>query len=100
MKSKYLQDVIYLHKRVLPDVPPELKTISEEWTNRSNAGPDEGSRVLGAGFMFKYNKQWYFMPPNCRHQGSVSWERHREPIHMMLCGIGATDIRYDWGVMA
>ena len=99
MKNKYANDVTYLNGSRLESAPAELQFISEEWTKRANAYGDSGSCVLGAGFLFKFRRQWFFLPPLCRWQGSISWEHCYEDIQYMLIDIGATDISYDWGNM-
>jgi len=93
-KSKYANDV-----RRYNEFPQELIDISAVWTRFARGVGDVGSCVLGAGFLFKYNKKWYFMHPRSPFQGSCSWERNIGEIEMMLNDLGCTDIKYDWGNM-
>lgn len=80
-------------------VPYEIRTIGYAWKNFQEIVGDVGSCVLGAGFKFKYKGKEYFLTPCSRYQGSISWERNKDDIERMLNEIGATDIRYNWGVM-
>jgi len=40
-------------------LPPNLVAIQREWTKLSNESNDEGSCVLGAGFIFYYEDTIY-----------------------------------------
>lgn len=95
---------VYMYSKFEPVLPPNLVAIQREWTRLINEGPDVGSCVLGAGFIFAYEdaiykKHKYKMPPLCGHQGSVSWEIHKDKIEALLIEAGATDIYYAWGNM-
>lgn len=80
-------------------LPKELIVIGMAWKELQNKIGDVGSCVIGAGFGFKYNNKEYFLTPCSRFQGSVSWETDKGSIEKMLQAIGATDIKYKWGVM-
>ena len=96
-KYKYANDVHRI--RNMEDTPKELWEISEKWRELANKEGDVGSCVLGAGFVFKYQKKWYFMFPRSKWQGSISWETHIETIRVDLEALGVTDLRYEWGNM-
>ena len=80
-------------------VATELRTIMDAWYTLSEAEGDKGSCVIGAGFNFTWNDDDYFMNACSPYQGSISWEAHKEAIRLMLQGIGAESISYDWGRM-
>jgi len=94
-KNKYANDVHCIIDEA--DAPKELWEISEKWRELADAEGDVGSCVMGAGFIFKYQKKWYFLIPRSRWQGSISWEKHIDTIHKALEALGVTDLRYDWG---
>lgn len=99
-KNKYDDDVIRFYQRDKVDkIPAELFDIYYKWGELADKVGDIGSCVLGAGFLFKYKKKWYFLTPNTRHQGSVSWETNKDEIMEMLQNLGVTDLRYEWGIM-
>ena len=79
--------------------PSELSEIMDIWYDLSQKEGEGGSCVLGAGFEFEWKDDKYFMPACSPHQGSISWEMHKDTIQKMLEDIGATDIWYDWGRM-
>nr|WP_173026411.1 hypothetical protein [Aeromonas sp. Ne-1] len=87
--------------RITPEsaVPTELKDIQAYWKEEADFYGDKGACVLGAGFEFTYQNQRYFMPPMSIWQGSVSWEHCKDDIQNQLIEIGASEIRYDYGVM-
>lgn len=87
---------IYLHKE---DVLPELHNIMLFWYTKSKEVGDVGSCVIGAGFQFNYKGNSYFMSPCSPYQGSISWETPKDDVKLLLEEIGATDIRYEWGVL-
>ena len=80
-------------------LPAELRTIMEAWYTLSEAEGDKGSCVIGAGFNFTWKDDDYFMNACSPYQGSLSWEAHKEAVRLMLNGIGAENISYDWGRM-
>lgn len=80
-------------------IPKELRAIGMAWQSFQEKVGDVGSCVLGAGFEFEYKGQEYFLSPCSKYQGSVSWETDKDTIQNMLQAIGATNIRYEWGVM-
>lgn len=80
-------------------VPPELVQIQQEWAEKANAYGDVGSCVIGEGFEFTYNGKDYKMPPASRWQGSCSWEAFVDETTAALVEIGATDIRFNYGVL-
>ena len=94
-KNKYANNVHWI--RAAKTCPIELWALSEVWKILSDDRGDCGSCVIGAGFLFKYKKKWYFMPPRSRWQGSCSWEPYVEMIKKVLENIGVTDLYYDWG---
>jgi|WetSurMetagenome_2_1015567.scaffolds.fasta_scaffold29718_3 hypothetical protein len=96
-KYQYASDVHHIHQ--LSDCPAELWSISMKWRDLSNAHGDEGSCVLGAGFLFKYQHKWFFMGPLCMWQGSCSWEVYKDTIQTDLENLGVTDLLYEWGNM-
>lgn len=89
---------IYLYSNV-SNTPHDIKVIMDKWYCWSTLEGDGGSCVLGAGFNFEFNDDEYFMPAQSPHQGSLSWEAHKDDVHKLLEEIGATNIRYDWGNM-
>lgn len=89
---------IYLHSDNFLN-PRELQNIMDIWFDLSKKEGDKGSCVLGAGFEFEWQDNKYFMPACSPWQGSISWETHKEVIHKMLEDVGATKIRYAWGIM-
>lgn len=94
------KEVIYLyyrHNRIV--IPTALQAIMDIWYELSKNEGDHGSCVLGAGFGFEWQDNEYFMSACSPYQGSLSWETHKDLIKTLLEGIGATNIRYDWGRM-
>ena len=89
---------IYLHSGNFLN-PRELQNIMDRWYNLSEKEGDVGSCVLGAGFNFEWQNDEYFMPAQSPWQGSCSWEAHKDVVHKMLEDVGATEIRYAWGIM-
>jgi len=81
------------------DVLPELKRIMKTWYDLSKAIGDKGCCVIGAGISFEYKGQPYKMAPCSPWQGEGSWTPHVEEIKKMLEDIGATDIRWNCGMM-
>lgn len=79
--------------------PPELQNIMEIWYALSESVGDQGSCVIGAGFDLTWNEDDYFMSACSPHQGSISWETHKDKIQKVLESIGATNIKYHWGNM-
>ena len=79
------------------DVPYDLQIIMDKWYWWSMMSGDEGSCVLGAGFNFEWKGDEYFMPAQSPHQGSISWEKHKDEVCELLKEIGATNITYDFG---
>lgn len=92
------QERIYLYSNV-SNTPHDIKVIMDKWYCWSTLEGDGGSCVLGAGFNFEFNGDEYFMPAQSPHQGSLSWEAHKDDVQRLLEEIGATNIRYDWGNM-
>ena len=88
---------LYYHSRA--NYPKEIATIMEVWYKLATNHGDEGSCVIGAGFEFTHNDKKYFMCACSSWQGSISWEADKDTIHSLLEGIGATNIRYNWGNM-
>lgn len=82
-----------------PSIPPELREIQQEWSDRANAYGDSGSCVIGAGFTFKYKGKNYKMLPCCRWQGSISWEHCYKEIQAKIEALGATGVYFEWGNM-
>ena len=80
-------------------VPTELRIIMDTWYKLSESEGDKGSCVVGAGYNFTWKEEEYFMCSCSPWQGSISWEANKDAIKMMLQGIGATNIIYDWGRM-
>ena len=80
-------------------VPSELRTIMDTWYKLSEAEGDKGSCVVGAGFSFTWNEDDYFMNACSPYQGSISFEANKDAIKLMLQGIGAVSIYYNWGNM-
>ena len=90
---------IRLSHAELKTAPEDLAEVSRYWAEAADFYGDKGSSVLGAGFSFVYNGKNYFMPPLTIHQGSCSWEHCKDTIEVMLKGIGAENISYEWGNM-
>lgn len=80
-------------------IPKCLRQIRKIWEVLQKRIGDVGSCVVCAGFEFTYEGKRYFMTPPGFFQGSISWETDKDAIHEMLEIFGATEIRYDWGVM-
>lgn len=80
-------------------MPIEIKKIAMEWRELQAKVGDVGSCVLGAGFSFNYNEREYFLSPCALYQGSISWEKDKDYIEVLLSNIGAKNIRYHWGRM-
>jgi hypothetical protein len=73
--------------------------ISQAWTKMADAYGDKGSCVIGAKFKFDYANFHYIMCPRSKWQGSLSWEHCIDVIELMLQDAGATNIRYDYGMI-
>jgi hypothetical protein len=99
VKNKYANDVIRLHNSKGAVIPKELMEIYIEWGKLADQVGDIGSCVLGAGFVFKYRRKWYFLTPNTCWQGCISWETHKEYIESKLKALGVTELHYEWGNM-
>ena len=80
-------------------VPSKLRMIMDTWYKLSEFEGDKGSCVLGAGFNFTWKEDDYFMCACSPYQGSISWEANKDAVRLMLQGIGAENISYDWGRM-
>lgn len=80
-------------------VPTELRKIMDAWYKLSESEGEGGSCVIGAGFNFTWEGDDYFMCACSPYQGSLSWEAHKDVVRMMLQGIGAENISYNWGNM-
>lgn len=78
---------------------PELKNTMIAWQRLSETVGDVGCCVIGAGYKFLYKGKRYFMSAQSPYQGSISWEKHKDTIKLMLENIGAEKIDYDWGIM-
>ena len=78
---------------------PELKNTMIAWQRLSETVGDIGSCVIGAGYKFSYKGKKYFMSAQSPYQGSISWEKHKDIIKLMLENIRAEEIEYDWGIM-
>ena len=85
--------------RIDGTVPHELAVIMKKWYEMSRKVGDKGSCVIGAGFIFTWNGNEYFMSACSPYQGSISWETNKEDVRKMLEDVGATHICYDWGRM-
>lgn len=83
----------------IDDVLPELKVIMIQWYDASSKQGNIGSCVLGAGYHFEYKDAKYFMSSCSPWQGSLSWENTRDETKRLLETIGASNIRYEFGVM-
>ena len=81
------------------DIPYELREIMDKWHWWSMLEGDKGSCVIGAGFNFEWNGDEYFMCAQSPYQGSLSWEANIDKVRALLENIGATNIKYNWGVM-
>ena len=80
-------------------IPTVLRRIMDTWYKLSELEGDKGSCVVGAGYNFTWEGDDYFMCACSPYQGSISWEENKDVVRMMLQGIGATDIIYDFGRM-
>ena len=80
-------------------IPTELREIMDAWYKLSETEGEGGSCVVGAGFKFTWIDNDYFMCACSPYQGSLSWEKHKDVVHLMLKGIGAENISFDWGRM-
>lgn len=81
------------------NIPVELQNIMVAWYELSKKEGDIGSCVIGAGYNFEYDGIPYFMSACSPYQGSMSWESGLDTVRAMLKNIGATDIRYNYGVL-
>lgn len=93
------QPTTHLYRHEVSNNPPELQKIMDIWYDLSSKVGDEGSCVLGAGFKFKWQGKKYFMLACSPYQGSISWEKHKDTVKVLLEDIGAENIQYDWGRM-
>ena len=93
------QPTIYLYRYDTSNNPPELQKIMDIWYEWSSTVGDEGSCVLGAGFKFKWQGKKYFMCACSPYQGSISWEKYKDTIKVLLEDVGAENIYYEWGNM-
>lgn len=80
-------------------IVPELRKIMDTWYKLSTFEGEKGSCVVGAGFNFTWNGEDYFMCACSPYQGSISWEANKDAVQLMLQGIGAENITYNWGIM-
>lgn len=81
------------------NMPTALRRIMDVWYTLSELEGDKGSCVIGAGYNFTLDEEDYFMCACSPYQGSISWETNKDVVRMMLQGIGATNICYDFGRM-
>lgn len=81
------------------NVPYEIREVMDQWRWWSTLEGDKGSCVIGAGFNFAWNGNEYFMTAQSPYQGSLSWETSIDKVRKLLENIGATNIKYNWGVM-
>lgn len=79
--------------------PPEIENIMKAWYMLSTKEGDIGACILGAHFQFKYNGKKYKMLPCSPWQGEGSWTSYVSFVRSCLENIGATDIKWDCGVM-
>lgn len=93
------QPTIHLYRHEVNNNPPELQKIMDIWYELSSMVGDEGSCVLGAGFKFKWQGKKYFMLACSPYQGSISWEKYKDTIQVLLKDAGAENICYEWGRM-
>lgn len=80
-------------------IPKELLEIQKDWADKANAYGDKGSCVLGAGFEFSYKGENYKMIPASKWQGSISWEMFSGGVYVRLKKIGATNVRFNVGIL-
>lgn len=80
-------------------IPTDLRKIMDAWYKLSETEGEGGSCVIGAGFNFTWNGEDYFMNACSPYQGSLSWEKYKDVVYLMLKGIRAEKINYDWGRM-
>ncbi|CAF1786374.1 MULTISPECIES: hypothetical protein [Bacillus subtilis group] len=80
-------------------IPSELLDIQDYWRQLATNYGDEGTCVIGASMNFTYKGTLYKMPPLSPWQGATSWEHCKNEIIEMLSFIGATEIRYNPGMM-
>jgi len=79
--------------------PADIEPARCEWEKRQYEYGDVGGAVIGAGFSFKYDGLYYWMPPQGHWQGNVSWEASRDIIKQMLIDAGCIKVIYKWGVL-
>ena len=83
--------------------PEDIRTAHDLWKDRNwnyyQRRGDVGTCVLGAGFLFMYQKKWYFMSPPAFAQGSMTWEHAVNEVQDLLVEFGAEQVYYDWGMM-
>ena len=88
-----------LHYYCKDDYSAEIKEIMENWYRLSSFSEDVGCCVLGAGIEFDYNEEKYKMLPCSPYQGEGSWTPYLNFIIHQLEKIGATNIKYNYGIM-
>ncbi|WP_336786923.1 hypothetical protein [Paenibacillus sp. MMO-177] len=94
--------LVIFTNNTIEQAPAEIADIQRFWSDKikdyvSKKG-DVGSCVVGAGFTFEYQGERYKLPP-LGAQGSVVWEDSADEIMRLLIGVGATNIKYNWGVL-
>lgn len=89
----------YIYLTCDKKVPEPLKHIMEIWFDLGNYVGDRGCCVIGQKMCFTYKEKKYEMCPMTGWQGSYSWEKWVDTIKKLLEGIGATDIKWDCGIL-
>lgn len=90
---------IFLHYGEIGKAPSEIQNIMEAWYELSRQKGDIGACVLGASMKFKYKDKEYKMMPCSPWQGEGSWLPYIEFVKESLKNIGASEIKWNCGVM-
>lgn len=79
--------------------PPEIENIMQIWYMLSTQQGDIGACVLGASVNFEYQNQKYKMLPCSPWQGEGSWTPYVELVCKQLQNVGATNIKWNPGML-
>ena len=90
---------IVLSYGAIDKCPPEIGNIMQTWYLLSKKEGDIGACVLGASVSFEYQNKKYKMLPCSPWQGEGSWTPYVNLVCRQLRNIGATNIKWNPGVL-
>ena len=93
------EEEIVLFYGAIDKCPPEIGNIMQTWYLLSKKEGDVGSCVLGASVSFEYQNKKYKMSPCSPWQGEGSWTPYVNLVCKQLQSIGATNIKWNPGVL-